>query len=129
MSAAAGLEFMLDTPSAAAGEFLSGRAVGGADEVQLVRRERTPGTRGSFHLAAVPPDPDGRFRIEVPADAPPSLATDRCQLAYGLIARRRGGRRQRAAVAEEVTVTAGTVPAQVDDYPRDRLIEIGRAHV
>jgi len=113
---------VLDAPSAASGGILSGRALGGADEVQLVRRERTPGTRGSFHLAAVGTDPDGAFQIGVPRDAPPSLATDRCELTYGLIARRRGRRRERAAVAEEVVVTAGPVPVHMNDYPRDRLI-------
>ncbi len=122
MSVAVGLELLLDTSSAAAGDILSGRTLGGVDEVQLVRRERTPGTRGSFHLRAVKPDQEGVFQLEVPADAPPSMATERCRIEYGLIARRLGGRRRRAAVAEEVEVTVGSVPVQVNDYPRDRLI-------
>jgi hypothetical protein len=122
MSAGVGLELMLDAPSAAAGEILSGRAPGGAAEVQLVRRERTPGAHGSFHCSVALPDAGGRFEIEVPGDAPPTTATDRCQLGYSLIARRPGSRRSRAAVAHDVIVTAGPVPVHVDAHPRDRMI-------
>ncbi|MGN6379054.1 MAG: hypothetical protein ACTHNU_08905 [Gaiellales bacterium] len=121
MSAALGLELSLDTPVAAAGGVVGG-SVPGADEVELVRRERTPGARGTFHVAFGLPGTDGRFQLDVPKDAPPSTATDRCTLGYGVIARRRGSRRQRAAVAEELEITCGEPHAHTEDYPRDRLI-------
>ena len=122
MSSAVGLELVLDTPEVAAGEFLSGRAPGGASEVELVRRERTPGARGSFHVALADIAADGAFELAVPADAPPTTATGRCQLSYGVIARRGGRRRERAAVAEELRITGGQAQAHMEDYPRDRLI-------
>jgi hypothetical protein len=122
MSSAVDLELVLDTPEVAAGDLLSGRAPGGASEVELVRRERTPGACGSFHVCLAELAADGAFEVAVPADTPPTWTTDRCELTYGVIARRGGRRSERAAVAEEVRITGGRVQAQMDDYPRDRLI-------
>ena len=107
--------------SAAPGGRLMGR-VAGADEVELVRRERTPGARGSFHDGACEPAADGRFELTVPEDAPPTVDSDRCRLAYAVIARRGGSRRDRSAAAEEVAVAGGHVQAHLTSGPHDRLI-------
>ena len=122
MSSTVGLELVLDSPEVAAGDLLSGRAPGGANEVELVRRERTPGACGSFHVCLAELAADGAFEIAVPADVPPTWTTDRCELRYGVIARRGGRRSERAAVAEELRITGGQAHAQMDDYPRDRMI-------
>jgi hypothetical protein len=110
----------LDAPAAPPGGRVAGWALG-ADVVELVRREQTPAGRGSFRVAESTPAADGRFALELPADAAPSVAGERCALDYAVVAVR-GSRRDRATAEGELRVEGGPVQAHLADGPHDRLI-------
>jgi len=124
MPATVDVEMVLDQQLVVAGEALRGTVPGGAREVQIVRRERSPTGSFVFHVAAVEPDAGDRFEVEIPAAAAPTWDGTQCAVSYLAIARRdRTGRRRREHIGtSQFAVHTGQPQAGPPSFLHDRMI-------
>jgi hypothetical protein len=122
MAVTADVEVLLEEPVVDSGELLLGRIPGGAREVQVLRRERTPTGSFTFHVAGLDLAGADTFAVELPAGAVPTWECDPCAVSYLAVARRGPrGRREHVGTAE-FAVRARIPPASAPLHLYDRLI-------
>jgi hypothetical protein len=85
----AGVELVLERGRFAPGDAVCGRVTPGPHvwAIDLVRVESSPASTLEFTVASAQPAGDGAFSVPVPADAPPSVAGERCSLVWRVRAR------------------------------------------
>jgi hypothetical protein len=83
------VELVLERDHAEPGEAIRGRVTPRPQvrSVDLVRVESSPAATLEFTAASVAPGSDGAFTLDVPADAPPSVAGLACGLTWRVRAR------------------------------------------
>jgi hypothetical protein len=88
-SARGTVELALERDHVEPGEVICGCVTPGPHvwAVDLVRVESSPAATLEFTAASVAPRADGAFALEVPADAPPSVAGQVCALVWRVRAR------------------------------------------
>jgi hypothetical protein len=88
-SARGTVELVLERDHVEPGEAICGRVTTGLHvwAVDLVRVESSPAATLEFTAASVAPGSDGAFVLDVPADAPPSVAGQACALVWRVRAR------------------------------------------
>jgi hypothetical protein len=83
------VELVLERDHVEPGEAIRGRVTPGTRvwAVDLVRVESSPAATLEFTAASAAPGSDGTFDLEVPPDAPPSVAGRACTLVWRVRAR------------------------------------------
>ena len=122
MAVTADVEVLLEQPSVDSGDLLRGRVPGGAREVQVLRRERTPTGSFTVHVAGLELAGADSFAIELPAGAVPTWECEPCGVGYLAVARR-GPRGRREHVGSAEFGVRGPAPAASPPlHLYDRLI-------
>jgi hypothetical protein len=113
-----GVQVRLDRGRWAAGDAVTGTALG-VPSVALLRVERRPHHRRELTIAEAPASrPDGAFRLTIPDAALPSTAGERCALAYLVLARGADV----AACADLVVVATSRPHVAAGSFAADRLL-------
>jgi hypothetical protein len=121
------LDVLLERDLVTAGDPLNGRVAGltGPGRVSLLRAEDSPAGRAELPVAVSAVEPDAApvpFVLDVPPDAPPSVAGRRCAVGY-LVRVRVPASRRRSRVAEApLTVRGAMARPHVDSHLYDRVI-------
>lgn len=122
MAITADVDVLLDEPLVDSGELLRGRIPGGARELQVLRRERTPTGAFTFHVTGVELDGADAFAVELPAGAVPSWECEPCQVSYLAVARRGPRGRREHVGSADFAVRAESPTASPPSHLYDRLI-------